>query len=359
MKLRYISLRWQIFRHEVKCLMTQIENLAIGLIAFLGVAIPALIYLVLLGLGIILEHPDDADKAISTSFNMLAIQTLIIFLFRAAINAENYQSFIKTLGLGKVHHHFVDLVLMMLCMPLLFLLAAIIFSVPIAGWRELPHGFALLSQFLCFALVALYFPTRMLGLLLFNLLLTLFPLSLLQYYLGTHLSLFLLLMNRPFPVVKSPKLPFLLRYWWQFAISQKTVLINCLLSFITIASTVGSLRGELIEYANFVYLIGLMLILLLASCTQISVNRHLNEYAHFYEAHLDSKLIRLGVFVFPLGLLFVGLMSLVLLNGFSSTFIAVFVGCPLLFWMARKYESRLMITWIALSICFLVSMIQL
>jgi hypothetical protein len=248
---------------------------------------------------------------------------------------------------------------MMLCMPLLFLLAAIIFSVPIAGWRELPHGFALLSQFLCFALVALYFPTRMLGLLLFNLLLTLFPLSLLQYYLGTHLSLFLLLMNRPFPVVKSPKLPFLLRYWWQFAISQKTVLINCLLSFITIASTVGSLRGELIEYANFVYLIGLMLILLLASCTQISVNRHLNEYAHFYEAHLDSKLIRLGVFVFPLGLLFVGLMSLVLLNGFSSTFIAVFVGCPLLFWMARKYESRLMITWIALSICFLVSMIQL
>lgn len=359
MKLRYINLRWQTFRHEVRCLMTQIENLAIGLMAFLGIAIPALLYLVLLGLGIILEHPDDAPKAISTSFNMLAIQTLIIFLFRVAINAENYQGFIKTLGLGKAHHRVIDFLLMLICMPLLILLSAIIVSVPIVSWSELPHGFALLSQFICFALVALYSPTRMLGLLLFNMLLTLSSLSLLQYYFASHLSLLVLLLNRPLPTPSLPQLPFLFGFWWKFALSQKTVLINCLLSFIIIASTVSLVNGELIEYVEIVYLIGLMLIMLIASCTQISVNRHLNEYTHFYKAHLNTQLIRLGMFILPLALLVVGLIIFVTVNGFLPVCMIVILCCPLLFWVARKYESRLMIAWIVMSICLLVLFINL
>ena len=107
-KISYFRLRKQIFVHEVKHWLQQVQHLLVLTVIFLGTALPALFYGALLGYGIILDNKGSVLHSLMIAWSIMVVQCIILLLSKSAILGSRYQYFLLSIQIGRVKSFAVD-----------------------------------------------------------------------------------------------------------------------------------------------------------------------------------------------------------------------------------------------------------
>ena len=162
----YFYLRKKLFAEDIKLWLKQVEHLLILSVIFLGTALPALFYLLLLAFGIVFKNEPTSSIAEQTSVShllmiiwcMIAVQSIFLLLLRQFILSFHNQTFLNSLGVSQRLKVFTDLIFGVICSPCLVLCIVVIFNIAPENYIQIPHGFILLTLLILSLYMCLYKP---------------------------------------------------------------------------------------------------------------------------------------------------------------------------------------------------------
>lgn len=309
-KIGYFSLRKQIFVHELKHMLRQIEHLLLFIIAFLGTAIPALLFISLLAFGVILDNDSSSTQLLFIVWALIMTQSVLLQLAKQAILGSRYHLYLTSLEQGFAKRISADFILGLICNPIIFLYLFVLISIAPQHWIEIPHGFLLLFLLFVGSLVCIYKPKGLYTFLVLSMC-SIPLLSSQSFVFG--LSVFCILQVLSILVFMTRKplfssLPLTLPVEWMFWLSlclgsglardksslkgQKS---NSLLSACAVASLLIIMThycaSNLPEYVEAVTFIGAQFIVLSTASLQISIHRIIDTYPLFFASYLAHPAI--------------------------------------------------------------------
>ena len=312
-KTGYFSLRKQIFVHELKYMLRQIEHLLLFIIIFLGTAIPALLFISLLAFGVILDNDSSSTQLLFIVWALIMTQSMLLQLTKQAILGSRYYLYLTSLDQGFVKRITADFMLGLICNPIVFLYLFVLTSIAPQHWIEIPHGFLLLFLLLLGSLVCLYKPKGLYTFLVLSMcsipLLSSqnFVLGLTVFCVLQVLSILIFMARKPLFPSFSLSLPVQWMFWLTLCLgsglaSEKTGLkgqkSNSLLSACAVASLLIIMThycvSNLPEYAKAVTFIGAQFIVLSTASLQISIHRIIDTYPLFFASYLANSALSRG-----------------------------------------------------------------
>uniref|UniRef100_A0A486XPG9 Uncharacterized protein n=1 Tax=Rheinheimera sp. BAL341 TaxID=1708203 RepID=A0A486XPG9_9GAMM len=343
----YLQLRWRCFYVASQQLMQQLRQLLLW-IMLLGPALAALGFMLLLALGLLYQPELTATERLTLCWCLLSGQTLVLWLYQQAILASRYRLFFRSFAIAPVWQRSVDILLMLVCSPILVLHTFII-----AG-ADLSHWHTVLPQ-LCFAFLqplfsysALYRPQLTVTLLLLFLpALWLLPL---QFSTGLGVLAFiwlcsLLPLRPPLPKISS-KSPLL--FWcqlWRQQMAQWLSRLMLILLCLLIAYISLKQRPDLAALISFSA--GLLL-LLVSTSMQLSSNNTVQLYQLFFQLYPAS--LKHWQFLPPLLLTLLS-GTLLLLLGPPASLLALLLPAFVVSWyLAWRKPQHFIGGWFAASL---------
>lgn len=307
-KLGYFSLRKQIFVHELKHMLRQIEHLLLFSIAFLGTALPALLFISLLAFGVILDNDSSSTQLLFIVWALLITQSMILQLAKQAILGSRYHLYLISLEQGFAKRFTADFILGLFCNPIIFLYMFVLMSIAPQRWVEIPHGFLVLFLLFVGSLVCIYKPRGLYTFLLlamcsipllsaYSFVFGLFVFCILQV-----LCILIFLTHKPLFSSFSLPLPVEWMFWLSLCIGGSSGIAglkgqnsNSLLSACAVASLLIIMTHysalNLPEYIPAVTFIGAQLIVLCTASIQISIHRIIHTYPLFFAGYLEVSSI--------------------------------------------------------------------
>lgn len=152
----YLHLRRQVFKHEVKHLRKQIEQFMLLTFVFLGTALPAFFFAVLLAFGIVLDNESSVSQTLLIVWAIIVTQSLILLLFKQAILGSRYTLFLHAFERANVNRYACDLILAIVCNPILLMYLVVIGSIDFYFYKGISHAFLLLYMLVSSMLIAIY-----------------------------------------------------------------------------------------------------------------------------------------------------------------------------------------------------------
>lgn len=312
-KIGYFSLRKQIFVYELKHMLRQIEHLLLFVIAFLGTALPALLFISLLAFGIILDNDSSTTQLLFIVWALVMTQSMLLQLVKQAILGSRYHLYLTSLGQSYVKRITADFVIGLICNPIVFLYLFVLMSIAPQHWIEIPHGFLLLFLLLVGSLVCIYRPKGLYSFLVLSicsipfLSTQSFVFGLLVFCVLQVLSILVFMTRKPLFPSFSLSLPIKWMFWLSLCLgsglaSNKTGVkgqkSNSLLSACGVAGLLIIMTHYCIvnlpDYALVVSFIGAQLIVLSTASLQISIHRIINSYPLFFVAYLANPAISIA-----------------------------------------------------------------
>lgn len=306
-KIGYFSLRKQIFVYELKHMLRQIEHLLLFVIAFLGTALPALLFISLLAFGIILDNDSSTTQLLFIVWALVMTQSMLLQLVKQAILGSRYHLYLTSLGQSYVKRITADFVIGLICNPIVFLYLFVLMSIAPQHWIEIPHGFLLLFLLLVGSLVCIYRPKGLYTFLVLSicsipfLSTQSFVFGLLVFCALQVLSILVFMTRKPLLPLFSLSLPIKWMFWLSLCLgsglaSNKTGVkgqkSNSLLSACGVAGLLIIMTHYCIvnlpDYALVVTFIGAQLIVLSTASLQISIHRIIDSYPLFFVAYLAN-----------------------------------------------------------------------
>jgi hypothetical protein len=281
----YLQFRWRCFYAASQQLMQQLQQLLVWIVILLGPALAALFFMLLLALGLLYQPELAATQRLLLCWCLLSSQTLLLWLYQGPILASRYQIFLRSFAVPAVWRRSADMLLMLLCSPMLLLHLLIIASADLSQWHTvIPQlGFALLQ--LLFSVSALYRPqpTALL------LLLCLPAMLLWQLSFSSGLGLLALLWFSALLPFRLPSMQFhsrsALLFWlkcWCHQLPQWLSRFMLLLLCLLIAYICLQQRPDLSALISFIC--GLC-VLILSTSMQLNSNNTLQHYSLFFNLY--------------------------------------------------------------------------
>jgi hypothetical protein len=309
-KIGYFSLRKQIFVYELKHMLRQIEHLLLFVIAFLGTALPALLFISLLAFGIILDNDSSSTQLLFIVWALVMTQSMLLQLVKQAILGSRYHLYLTSLGQSSAKRIAADLILGFICNPIVFLYLFVLMSISPQHWIEIPHGFLLLFLLLVGSLVSIYRPKGLYTFLLLSICSIPFLSShsfifgLLIFCVLQVLSILVFMTRKPLIPSFSLSFPVQWMFWLSLSLGSglasnkiglKGQKSNSLLSACAVASLLIIMThyciSNLPDYVSVVTFIGAQLIVLSTASLQISIHRIIDSYPLFFSAYLANTAI--------------------------------------------------------------------
>ena len=364
--IHYFRLRKQVFIHEVKHWLKQVEHLFILTVIFLGTALPALFYGALLGYGIVLDNTASSLHSLMIIWSLLVVQSIILQLCASAILGSRYLLFLQSVEPRVLKQRAIDIYFGLLCSPLLIMLGFILGSIESLHWGKFLHGFVLFALQFALSIVCLYKPKVLvwfLGLSLVAVIvlghgLELTLISCLYVLIILLVSVYILL---PFlHRILAPNLrllPSRLTIWLSMTSSStgsaqgarsitKPNALLMFIGFITILMVMGKYASiNLPEYTKTVQFITGQFLVLACASLQLSINKTLQRYSYFFAQYMPSGHFNLTQYwvsivaalctFFAASLLFSS--SLLLSHMLALLFCLMFI---------KRYASYFMLVWL-------------
>ncbi|WP_417704681.1 DUF6136 family protein [Rheinheimera aquimaris] len=344
----YLQLRWRCFYSASQQLIQQLRQLLLWIMVLLGPALAALGFILLLALGLLYQPELTAKERLTLCWCLLSGQTLLLWLYQQAILASRYRLFWHSFAITPLWRRGVDILLMLVCSPVLVLHLLIIAGADLSQWRTaLPQlCFALLQ--LLFTLSALYRPLPTVTLLLLCLpavwvLPLQFSTGLTVLVLMWLCSLLPLRLSLPKIISHSPLL-FWCQLWRQQPaqwLSRLMLILLCLLiAYISLKQRPD--MGALISFST-----GLLLLLISASM-QLSSNNSLQLYQLFFQLYPNT--LKHWQFLPPLLLTLLSATLLLLLEPAASLPLLLLPAFAISWYLAWRQPQHFIGGWFAASL---------
>jgi hypothetical protein len=372
-KISYFRLRKQIFVHEVKHWLQQVQHLLVLTVIFLGTALPALFYGALLGYGIILDNKGSVLHSLMIAWSIMVVQCIILLLSKSAILGSRYQYFLLSIQIGRVKSFAVDAWFALLCSPFLIMLGVILLSIELEYMSKFLHGFVLFFIQLALIFACLYRVKTLVWFLalclLSNVLIMgdLLPVNIklasaLIFYAFLLLVIFVMsLLTKSLAMPTILTLPIQYNIWLTMTLSSQSAQSNgnrsankmnsflMCAAFCAILLMMGSYsESNLPAFKNIVHFITGQLLVLACIGLQLSIDKTVKVHALFFEQYkvrdkwlLAQYWVSLSVALFVLAtaaLLFSA--PIMLLHVLALVFSLLFL---------KRYSAFLMVAWLCSS----------
>ncbi|WP_395345099.1 DUF6136 family protein [Ningiella sp. W23] len=354
------KLRWQIFNYEVRFALKQIQHTSLLVIMFLGVALPALVFFLLLGIGSFLNAQNSSAESYSMALVLLVLQSVILTLFRPAILALRFRKYVQALTRYKLKLFVSDALLGLLCCPFLLLLMFVLASSDLSQLSRAMPGFLLASLMVLFAFISMLSVKQTLSALIALsawawISLTLLDVSVSLWLLMCHLiTLFCAVCMAVYPKngmhFSKPSTMNLAKVWWRFVLSHSQHLQLFLLAMMLILIGGYYCAINLEDFKHPIALLCFQLMALLSANMQLLVVRQLLEHQKFYALIMQSRLDILSQYcvVSMVSLICIGAHALVFgASTLAFGYILTVLLCILSLMYSKKY---LVLTWAAASV---------
>lgn len=313
----YARCRYQLFNQHIQQLTQQLRQFGLVVFAILGAALPALFYGLLLAFGILLEQQASPQQSYLILLIMLLVQGLLLLMLKPAILASHYRQFCLAMSMPNWLHRLLDILLSVLCQPVLWLSTLIAANVDRAHlWQSLPL-WQLIGLQLIVTILTLY---RTTGLLWFLLLSTgawlVSPwLNLSQQLLAlTTLAILCLKLNQPLPH-KQISLNHAWQLWLQFFLTRpQPLLMRGGLSLLVLLSVQVAL-AQRPDLGTPVYLLSAPLLVLINASTQLDCQQFMQTHRGFFAAYFFKSTARLWCYAPGFLLTLIALLALALIQG--------------------------------------------
>jgi len=366
MKYAYFKCRLTIFRNDVRQVVIQLNQLSLFIILFLGVALPALVFALMLGFGIILSNKDPAYQTLLIAWCMLAVQSIVLIVLLDAIKGSKYALFLKSLQASSADIAFSNLLLTLICHPLLLINIFIMLFIPFNRWLEIPHGIMLIILQISTAAVLLRSTTStywflccsffyLLCIVLFKSTIFVDGISLLQHllaliFLQISISLFSFIPQSTFnipqlKIQRARHIPIYFHIWLSSLTQKKGVLPMQSTVFMLLCIMAHYSILKMPQYSLVINLIASHLILLIAASTQLVFNRVINEHALFFASFKHQASFLRMQYILPFGIGLLMLISFFAIQQTMST-VVVNIACLLVCIVVASIKpKRLIAVW--------------
>jgi|GEM_PF-5433651 len=156
----YLRLRFSCLSHELRQLTEQVKNLLLWVAVFLGPAILALVFGILLAIGQLYNTEQTARQMLMLCWSLMALQNLLVWLCRHAILTTRYRLYLQTLPCSERHRRLADLLLLCCCLPVFWLHTLVVANANLSQWQSVLPQLSFLLLQLASAYLVLYRPKR-------------------------------------------------------------------------------------------------------------------------------------------------------------------------------------------------------
>lgn len=360
----YFGLRKHIFVNELKQMLQQIRQLSLFIIAFLGTAIPALLFISLLAFGVILNNDSSTTQLLLIVWALIMMQSMLLLLAKTAILGSRYRYYLANLERGLVKRFVADSILALICNPIMLLYVFVLASISAEYWQEIPHGFLLLLLLFVGNVMCLYKPQGLYWFLGFalcsipllasqSLVLGLFVFCTIQL-----LTMFWFMARKSMFSWFSLSLPIEWMFWLSLCLGShagayqtsgsgqksNTVLSVCAIATLLIIMTYYCALN-LPQYILTIHFIGAQLIVLTGASLQISIHKIINTYPLFFSSYLSNPAIAKGQYWVSIATSFT---LLFLASVALNSFIIVFHLLSSLFciYCAKRWPKFFIFSWL-------------
>lgn len=342
---------------EIKHWLKQFEQLALGLSMFLGVAIPALFFALLLAFGVFLSPDTQVVQSMLIAWSILLFQTMLYMGLYNAITGQRFSLYLSSIAIKPSNALAADITFSLLSSPLLIIHLGIVLSVSPSKWHMLTHGFALLLlQVLC-ALTTLVKPRHVIRFLLLGLFSIMLNILLsAQLNILDMLMLWLVLLGMVFliPEFKFDSLRFVsprYRFWLSFMTLPDESSSGHRLFMIFGFSAIATITGY-VTYVNrpdfsiFISFASAQVLILLASIVQLSIGRFIQEHILFYKSYFIGRSFYINQYAVST-LVGLGLLTVIaMIYGNHLIVISQVIPLGACLWIANNYPKRLVIAYL-------------
>ena len=354
----YLGYRWQLFACEIKHWLAQLSGVMLLLLAVLGTAIPVLLYLVMVGFGMLAEEKFAVDDAILFVASILLFQSVILDVCQSAITGAQFNEFNASLTTNSWLIRSSDCALAILCNPMVLLNLLLLSSAGVAAWIELQH--MLLLLLLQIVLTIMIFSSAFRTYLIIA---CCFLCSYMPFFTAIDITLLVVLMFSIGCTI-TPTVTFNIAFkqystwafWLDFwRINRRVPVLVLAVSILTlfIAHGFEQQRPDLSEVA---FLVAGQFLILVTSVLQVELNKLQAEHSAFYQVYVGVVAFSRArdlLLVAAVLLIFVLLWLVSAKPGYGFLQFLMSLCC---LWVARRKSAYLIYSW--LVSCALMALLQ-
>jgi len=353
----YLRLRFSCLSHELRQLTEQVKSLLLWVAVFLGPAILALVFGLLLAIGQLYNTQQTAAQMLALCWSLLALQNLLVWLCRHAILTTRYRLYLQTLPCSELHHRLADLVLLCCCLPVFWLHGLVVANANLSQWQSVLPQLSFLLLQLFAAYLTLYRPKRCI----FALLLTI---PLINYLPDINSGLIALgALSLLFPMLPAMawRLPFTtsnsLALWLKLWSREPEQWLSRLLLIALIAMVCNITLNQRSDLAATVLYFSATFLILVCCTMQLSNNRLLLRYPLFFKQFPAA--ITYWQYLAPAMLAILSLSALWILGAGAYLLLFSIVLCCAGLVLARKRPHKLVAAWFisAITVSFVLILV--
>lgn len=279
----YGKLRLRCLTYQVGTLITQVKQFLLWLAVFLGPAIMALTFGMLLVVGQLYNSKLSPAHWLLVCWCLLAVQALVVWVCRTAILQPRYALFLHSLPCSPLHHRLADVFLLSCCLPVFWLHMLVVANANFSQWQNVLPQLGFLGLQLVSAIFILYRPKRSV----FGLLVTLPAIPYLnEAWLGLSLLSIAIFLFPLLPISPQPlrlNTATMLTLWLKLSSHRPEQWLSrlLLLGLVTMLGAITLVQRP--DLALTVHTLCASLLALISGTMQLTNNRLMQDYLLFFQ----------------------------------------------------------------------------
>lgn len=357
----YQTLRWNVFVNELKLLNEQIKHFSLLLFLFLWSSIPALIYLGVLGIGMVFDNKLPALQVLAVIWFFILFQTVLLLALQRAISGDRYTLFYGMLNISQSRAKICSAGLAVLCQPFLLISMFIMLLVPVNKWHQVSHAWLFILLQLTLVFVFLKHPKSIV----YYAFCTLGYLALFEFIetvdieLWAHMLIWLAIAGLFLSIRPSIKgtmslhmgyVPIEIRFWGKY-LSDCRNLVTVQIGFLLIVGWLVSIAiSEMPRHSDYVVFVGTQLIILVGASIPFSASRLVAEHSLFFaEMFCHSRKFRAWYLLSSIISMTLPVLAFLLFFGYLKVLPVSFAAIVALVYVISSHPKLFAITWFLLS----------
>lgn len=357
----YQKLRWKIFANELRQLNEQIKHFSLLLFLFLWSSIPALIYLGLMGIGMVFDNNLPTQQVLAVVWFFILLQTVVLLALQRAITGDRYTLFYSTLNIPKFRESICSIGLTVLCQPFLLISLFIMLLIPVDKWQIVIHAWLFIILQTVLALVFLKYSNAIV----FYVFCTLGYLVLFEFIntvdieLWAHLLIWLagacvLLWVRPSlkaaMSLHAEYVPIEIRFWGKYLCNCRNIVTVQIGALLIVSWLVSIAMSEMPRHGDYLVFVGAQLIILFGASIAFSARRLVAGHSLFFgEMFIHNRKFRAWYLLSSIIGMTLPLLGFLAFFGYLEMFPAVFATTVILVYVVSRLPKLFSITWFLLS----------
>ncbi len=337
--------RLRAFLYQLKLLLEQLRQFGLMVLLFAGPALPSVLFLLVLALGLIVRNQGGSQETIELILLCLAGQGMLTWTLRSAMLDLQHRQFGLSLAASKRLCTAMDVLLSWLLNPLLLA------SLAIAGamnWEQHMHAqhfipFIMLQVF--FGILMLYRPGEGMSALVAGGFICLLPIGLMQS-LALLAMIFSLAAVFSLPNLKSEiQVRGMTGFWLQFLHASYSRVLWRIVLAVLLVSAVGVISRHRPDFANAITLIAAMVTALLLSSIQFDVDKKVREWQRFFTQLGKERALKFSQYAVSLVFVTVGGLVFFAIFRHLPAALALLLVAVVLLWFATKRPALYAPAW--------------